>query len=211
MRGLFLGREIMGVVHGSVAQPAAAQAVELGEWVKKDGQAISALCDALDESMLDLVSGCITSKEIWDKLKVVHDQRANHNMHDLQVKFHRCQFESSDTVASFMSKVRVLKSQLHRLGDTGVGESNVIANVLGNLPDSYGQFHSAWDNTSSADRTLTNLLICLVREELRLKEAAAREHQTSHAPAYVAMKAKSPSQKPKAKPEIPHMSENRCS
>jgi len=74
MKALFLGRELMGVVDGLVAKPAETSLVEREEWIKKDGQGISLLCAALDESMLDLVCGCITSHEIWEKLKMIHDQ-----------------------------------------------------------------------------------------------------------------------------------------
>lgn len=127
----------------------------------------------------------MSSHEIWTKLKVIHDQRANDNIHDLQVKFYQCKFKASDGIVSFISKLEVLKSQLACLRDSSISESNLIAKVFGNLPDYFNHFHSARDNTSSAKRTLNNFLIRLIREELRIKQVQAREQLNSPAAAYV--------------------------
>jgi hypothetical protein len=175
MHALFLGKDIMGVVDGTIPKPTAANAQERDEWIKEDGHGIYYLSAAYDESILDLVYECTLSNAIWEKLKTIHDQRANDNIHDLQVKFYQCKFESSDIVASFISKVEVLKSQLTRLGDNSIKEANVVALVLGNLPNSFSHFHSVWDSTPTEDRTLNNILIRLVREELHMQEMQERE------------------------------------
>jgi len=102
--------ELMGIIDGSVTKPPETSLVQREEWIKKDGQSISFLCVALDESMLDLVCRCVMSHEIWEKLKTIHNQRAKDNIHDLHVKFYQAKFESSDTIATFFSKVKLLKS-----------------------------------------------------------------------------------------------------
>lgn len=186
MKALFLGRELLGIIDGTVPKPPVADVAARDEWIKKDGQAISLLCSTIDDSILDLISGCTSSKDIWDLLKTVHDQRANDNIHDLQVRFYKCKFEQTDSIATFISKVEVIKSQLVRLGDLSIGDTNVIAKVLGELPDCYSYFHSSWDSTAPAERTLNNLLMRLVREELRQKDIQGREEQSSSSSAFVA-------------------------
>lgn len=71
MRAVLLGRDLMDVVDGSETQPLATAAADVNAaWRKKDNQAVSLLCQAIDESMLKHITSCITSKHIWDKLKL---------------------------------------------------------------------------------------------------------------------------------------------
>lgn len=73
--------------------------------------------------------------------------------------------ETSDTIASFLERIKLLKSQLVRMGETKITDKSVIAKVLGNLPDEYAYFHSSWKSTATVEKTLNNLLIKLIRKE----------------------------------------------
>lgn len=85
LRAILLGQDLMGIVDGSVPKPTdtAAQAA----WVRKDNQCISLLCKAVDESILEILMNCDTSKAIWDKLKLLHDQSAHESVHHIQQRF----------------------------------------------------------------------------------------------------------------------------
>lgn len=63
MRALFIGKSLIGIVDGTQRKPPAAH-VDLTTWLSKDSHAISFLCSALDESILDLVCGLGSSIEI---------------------------------------------------------------------------------------------------------------------------------------------------
>ena len=55
----------MDVVNGTISKPVdTADAKTKATWRKKDNQAVSLLCEAIDESMLKHVTSCITSKKI---------------------------------------------------------------------------------------------------------------------------------------------------
>jgi hypothetical protein len=57
MSAFLIGRELLEVVDGTTPKPADdAPAAERAEWRKKDGQAISAICETLEEQILDLVT-----------------------------------------------------------------------------------------------------------------------------------------------------------
>ena len=186
MRALFLGKDLMGVVDGSEPKPAATDAMALAAWVKKDSQGYFLLSQALDLKRLELVMSCTTSNEIWEILKTLHDQRANESVHNLTVKFFAAKMETCDTIASFLGKIELLKSQLVCMGETNITDKSLMAKVLGNLPDEFAYFHSSWDSTATADKTLNNLLIRLIREETRMKEMKEREASASPTSAFVA-------------------------
>jgi len=63
----------MGLVDGTIPKSPVTTIVELTELLKKDGQAISFLCAALNDFIIHLVCGCTSSKAIWDYLKTIHD------------------------------------------------------------------------------------------------------------------------------------------
>lgn len=61
--------------------------------IRKDNQCISLLCKAVDESILEVLMNCSTSKAIWDKLKLLHDQSAHESVHHIQQRFYECRME----------------------------------------------------------------------------------------------------------------------
>ena len=84
IRAVLLGCELMDVVDGTIPKPVdTAHAETKAAWRKKDNQAVSLLCQAIDESMLKHVTSCVTSKQIWDKLKLFHQRNASENIHTL--------------------------------------------------------------------------------------------------------------------------------
>ena len=90
MRAISLGKYLMSIADGSESKPPdSADAVVKADWRRRDNQAISLLCQTIDESMLKHVMSCVTSKQIWGKLKLIHEQNAYENVHSLQAKFYK--------------------------------------------------------------------------------------------------------------------------
>ena len=63
--------------------------VALAAWIKKDGMGLSALAGAVDESIIGLLTSCTTSNQIREKLKIVHDQRAQESVHHVHENFYK--------------------------------------------------------------------------------------------------------------------------
>ena len=87
MQAVFLGKELMGHVNGLVPKPENNNPTDLPsytEWVKKDSQTYSLLCQAIGKKYLKNVCSCTTSNGIWTKLKLLHEQNASENIHALQ-------------------------------------------------------------------------------------------------------------------------------
>ena len=180
LRAILLGQDLMGIVDGSVKKPT--EADKQAEWIRKDNQCISLLCKAVDESILEILMNCGTSHAIWEKLKLLHDQSAHESVHHIQQRFYECRMESSDTIASFLGKLEVIKSSLINMGDNSITDASLIAKVLANLPaNRYSAFLSAWDNVEDVSRTLNNLTIRLLRHETRLKNEEREEEKVAMA------------------------------
>jgi hypothetical protein len=160
MHAVFLGRELMSEVDGTEPKPAAAGVEQLA-WTKRDNQAISLLCQALNKKYLQYVISYTTSNAIWAKLKLIHKQDASESIHALQQKFYKCSFGENESVTSFMSNIEVVISQLASCGDTMFTEKAVIAKIMSSLPAEYDSLLSAWDTTAEASKTLENLTLRL--------------------------------------------------
>jgi hypothetical protein len=181
IRAILLGQDLMGVVDGSVPKPVVV--VQQADWVKKDNQVTSLLCKALDESILESLMTCTTSKQIWDKLQLLHDQQAHESVHHIQQRFFECKMETGDSIATFLGKLEVIKSQLLNMGDNSITDPGLMAKVIANLPPKFTSFVTAWDNVEDASRTLQNFTIHLLRHESQLK---SEEEASIVAVAYIA-------------------------
>jgi hypothetical protein len=185
MRAVLLGKDVMGVVDGTEPQPAAtAPANTRFEWQKKDNVAISLLCDAISESYLDNVMACTTSKSIWDKLILLHEQNQSENVHSLQQAFFKCELNEGDSIATFLGQLELILSKLTARGDTTFNENAVIAKVLAKLPEGFDSVLATWEVTPAADKNLKTLTLRLLSTESGIKQRA--EAQSNSVAAYVA-------------------------
>ena len=65
MCAIFLGKDLIGIADGSEPKPPDnVDAAVKDDWRRRDNQAISLLCQTIDESMLKHVMSCVTSKKI---------------------------------------------------------------------------------------------------------------------------------------------------
>jgi hypothetical protein len=61
---------------------------------------------------------CVTSAQIWDKLKLLHEQNATENVHLLQQEFYKYSMSEEEGIANFLGKIEVIVNQLEARGDT---------------------------------------------------------------------------------------------
>jgi hypothetical protein len=122
---------------------------------------------------LQHVISCTTSNAIWTKLKLIHEQDASESIHALQQKFYRCTLGENESLASFMSNIEVIVSQLASGGDTTFTDKAIIAKIMSSLPAGYDSLLLAWDSTPDASKTLETLTLRLYQQETRIKNRAA--------------------------------------
>ena len=172
----------MGIVNGSQPKPPdSADAAVKANWRKRDNQAINLLSRTIDKSMLKHVMSCVMSKQIWDKLNLINEQKAYENVHSLQAEFYKCSMTSKETIADFLGKIEVIISQLAAHGDTTFNNDAVISKILCSLHANFDSLLPAWRMQPSASKTLENLTIQLLHTEYLHKVRAKSSIPTSSA------------------------------
>nr|XP_046468085.1 uncharacterized protein LOC124212249 [Neodiprion pinetum] len=155
------------VVTGEKVKPTQfGQEVLAKAWVKDDACAKVVISTSIDDSQLQPLLSCATSKEMWDMLLKAHEQKSTMNVLLSTQKFHEYRIASSDSVVQHFAKVSNMAAQLKDVGKP-VSQITLIAKILANLAPKYANFLTAWDSVDPGRQILDNLQERLIREELR--------------------------------------------
>lgn len=161
------------VVNGTSKLPEQAAGIsadtlrEINTWKKNDSVAQRIIATSMEEHPLLHIINCETSKAMWDKLTSVYEQKSEASVHMLLQQWYSVTKNSSDDIATHVSRLEDLAHRLQLLGEK-IPESMIITKVLMTLPSSYRHFVSAWDSVQTQDRTLANLISRLTIEETRI-------------------------------------------
>ena len=188
---MLLGKDLMDVVDRTKPKlPNTATAEEKPAWKKKNNLALSILSQSIDESMLKNVMNCVTSKQIWKKLKLIYKQNASENVHTLQQDFYKYTMAEGELIADFFGKIEVIVSKLASWRDTTFNDQAVMAKILCNLPEGFNSLIPIWRMQPEATKTLDNLILQLLMTKGMIKSRTNASISTTAA--YLA-KGKKPS------------------
>ena len=110
--------DILEVVTGGSARPeepaAGADAARVEEvrqaikaWIKSDAKARYLISAAMEpEQMVNLLI-CTTSKEMWDTLGVIHEQKSASHKLLISQRFHDYRMDPKDTVTQHVAKCKI--------------------------------------------------------------------------------------------------------
>ncbi|XP_042487341.1 uncharacterized protein LOC122067578 [Macadamia integrifolia] len=136
-----------------------------------DAKAVNALLGSLVSNEFAKVVSCTTSKDIWDKLKSVHE--GDDKIKEAKLQHHRNLFESlkmseGETINQFMSKVNKIINSIRGLGEE-VKDAVVVKKKLGSLPDLYNPKVSAIEESKDLNTMkLDELHGTLIAYEMRM-------------------------------------------
>ena len=133
-------------------------------WEKNDAKAIYYLTHAMMPNQVKNFLTCTTSKEIWDKMKLVHEQNSQTNKTMLLQKFYACRMEVSESVVQFITKICNMANALKDV-DEKLSDDAIISKILGSLPYKYSNFVTAWDSVDYEKQTIHTLHERLIKEE----------------------------------------------
>lgn len=140
-------------------------AKETVAWNKSDNVSQRIIATSVEEQPLLYIINCETSKAVWDKLSAVYEQKSEATVHMLLQQWYSLQKNSSDDMATHVSRLEDLAHRLQTMGET-IPESIIMTKILMTLPPLYKHFVSAWDFTQAQDCTLANLVSRLSIEEV---------------------------------------------
>lgn len=162
--------ECYDVASGTFVKPESSDAnytTILESYTKKEMKAQKIIGLSLTREPMMHVMNCNSSKDMWDKLCSIYEQKSKCSIHFLQQKFYNFAKDPDDSMASHFSKLDEIVQQLKDMKET-ISNSMLITKILMTLPPCFNHFHSAWESTPEAERTLENLRTRLMVEENRL-------------------------------------------
>ena len=167
VNALFVMNDVLDIVDGKREEPAAGNAAELKKNVKDDATAKFIILSNLDEAQQVCVLSCISAKEMWNKLCLIHEQKTVTNKLGLLQRFHAYRMSEADTAVQHVAKIMNMASQLKDVGED-VSDATVMAKILASLTTKFSTLQVAWDSVEPARQTLDNLQERLIREDARL-------------------------------------------
>ena len=150
------------------------------DFKKRDKQAFSILIQLVDKPILHQIVNCKTSKEIWDKLALIHQRTAVQSLYQLQENYYNMRLGDNGDMATFIGNLELINSQIEELGQKPFSEEMVISKMLSNLPAAYDTFQTMWKTVNPEQQTLANLQTWLLDEERAIRK---RQSETAHNPA----------------------------
>ena len=120
-------------------------------------QAFSILIQLVDKPILHQIINCKTSKEIWDKLALIHQRTAVQSLYQLQENYYNMRLGDNGDMATFIGNLEMLNSQIEELGTQPFSEEMAISKMLSNLPAVYDTFQTTWKTIFPEQQTLSNL------------------------------------------------------
>lgn len=152
-----MAAEIFNYVDGTKQKPSDEKEKDydknIVEWTKNDAKAQKIIVNSCGSKILIHLCNCSTADQMWKKLHSVFEQSNEAAKQLLQEKF----FAHISTLEGLVQKLKGVK--------VDITESMLISKILMTLPDEYRHFPPAWDSTSSAEKTLSNLTNRLLIEE----------------------------------------------
>jgi len=143
----------------------------------KDNAAFTILTLNIKDSQITHIQECVTAKEAWDALKIVHQGIGASGRMVLQQRLWGLRMVEEEDMAEHLNKFRELASQLAGLSATGKGmEDNELVTLLSlSLPESYEPIIMALK--SRADQVSFHVFTSQLHQESARRQVV---HTTQH-------------------------------
>ena len=92
----------------ALAQQKAEYAKRYEQWMKNDCHAMVLLTSTMEREVRDQFRICKTSKEVWDQLKLLYEQKSNQRLDLLYCELFNYTKSSADTIIVHVTKLRTL-------------------------------------------------------------------------------------------------------
>jgi hypothetical protein len=174
IRVILQSSDAWSIVHGSSAIPVQGPTIDemtfnrtLAAWKENDSIAQRIIATTVEEKPLLHIFNCKSAKDMWDKLIQVYKQKSETSIHMLMQQWYNLQMKSDDDIAMYVARLEDLAHRLEMMGEK-TPDQMLITKLLMTLPPTYKYFISAWESTSTDQRTLANLISRLTAEESRM-------------------------------------------
>lgn len=164
------GMDVFEAVDGTLVKPEEGVSnyeARLTNFMKKEKKARQILATTVHSSLVKHIMYCRSSKEMWDKLHEVFQQKSQMSRHMLLKNFFNYSKESADSIADHIAKLVDMSERLAVVGEK-ISKTMLTTKILMSLPSVYNHFHAAWDSVDAEEQTIENLRTRLMTEEARI-------------------------------------------
>ena len=152
VRLILMSNDLMGIVDGSVPLPLTDQT----KWKSNDCKAQAIIGTAVAGNQLVHIRNCKTSKEMWDRLLSVFEERNEMSCLALHQKFMTMKKEETENMVTFISRIEEVVNRIRELKGV-LSEDFVISKIIMSLPEEYNSFSTSWESAAKTERTLDKL------------------------------------------------------
>lgn len=159
-------RKVPEAITQREATAIAARARKIREWIKEDSVAQRIIVTSVTEPVLLHIINCTSSKQMWDNLCAVYENKTDTSVHMLQRQWFSFVKDPADDMATHVSRIQDICHRLKALGED-ITDNMMMTKILMTLPSCYDHFATVWESTAADQRTLSNLTSRLIMEEAR--------------------------------------------
>lgn len=120
---------------------------EATAWMKADRIGQKVIGTSVGPQAFLHIINCESAAEMWNKLKLVYEQKSEANIHMLQQMWYSAKMGSTDSIASYIAKLEDIAHKLEVMGEK-VSDNMIITKIFMTLPHSYDHFVSAWESAA---------------------------------------------------------------
>lgn len=150
-----------------------AQEVAMKAYVEADAQARYIIGSSVRSEPKQHILTCKTSKEMWDALCCVYEQKNERRLDLLYCQLFSYSKDPTDNIATHVSKLQRIWQELHeelKNENVQLPKSMLLNRILNTLPNEYLEFKNAWESVPNNERTVSGLTERLRLHEQRLEE-----------------------------------------
>lgn len=136
---------------------------KVDRWVK------SIILLSLDANTIRNVQSCASSKDIWDRLLLMYEQRSQANKLILKKEFYDLKMKANESVRDFVGRAESIHGQLKDVGVV-IDEQTLTGRIVCGLPRRFMNFMSKWSDVDPREQTVIQLLPKLLTEEALINQ-----------------------------------------
>lgn len=156
-------------VAATASNPTTTETSKITEWKTADNIARALICLNVEDSQLQYVRNCRSSKAAWDALKAMHEKSTLTNKVSVMRQMYDEKMEEGQSLEEHLGKMNDYFQKLTDLGET-MKEINKVALILSSLPQSWHTIITALEVRDEEALTLTLVESKLSDEEIRRKK-----------------------------------------
>lgn len=139
-------------------------ATENKNWKRDDAKTRKIVLTTVCQNLKIHLLSCTSAKEMFEVLDKTLNRDTAQNKNSLIGQFHAYKFDSSKSIIDNAMALQNLAFRLKQVNEP-ISDNLIISKILSILPQHLRFFATAWESTSQADRTISNLIARLQDEQ----------------------------------------------